>query len=40
MKKDEAYYSCPHCRGKVKIVLEENGTLKLLKHVEEHDEGL
>jgi hypothetical protein len=32
MKENEVYYKCPHCRGRVKIVLEKNGMLKLFKH--------
>jgi len=34
MTKDEAYYKCPHCKGKVRLVLDENGRLRLLKHEE------
>jgi len=32
---NEAYYKCPHCKGKVMIVLRENGLLVLLRHIEE-----
>lgn len=31
---DEAYYHCPHCKGKVKIVLRLGGRLFLVKHEE------
>ncbi len=34
----EAYYSCPYCRGKIRIVLTENGHLKILKHEEKVNE--
>ena len=35
----EAYYSCPHCRGKIRIVLETNGLLKILKREAQVNEG-
>lgn len=34
MKKNEAYYKCPHCKGPLKVVLDEDGTLRLLEHKE------
>ena len=32
--RSEAYYKCPLCRGKIRIVMTENGRLLILKHEE------
>jgi len=34
MDDNEAYYFCPYCKGKLKIVLKLGGKVFLLKHVE------
>jgi hypothetical protein len=31
----EAYYRCPLCKGKIKVVLTPDGRLMILEHVEE-----
>lgn len=31
----EAYYRCPLCKGKIKVVLTADGRLLVLEHVEE-----
>ncbi|MBA7474719.1 hypothetical protein ES707_10073 [subsurface metagenome] len=31
----ESYYSCPHCKGKIKIRLTPDGRLMVLEHIKE-----